>query len=70
MTGTPLADLWISSTAPEQPVFAYLEDVAPDGTVTVVSEGRQRASLRRVVRRPGRRSARPGDAAASRTTSR
>jgi putative CocE/NonD family hydrolase len=49
MTGTPLADLWISSTAPEQPVFAYLEDVAPDGTVTVVSEGRQRASLRKVV---------------------
>jgi putative CocE/NonD family hydrolase len=49
MTGTPLADLWISSTAPEQPVFAYLEDVAPDGAVTVISEGRQRASLRKVV---------------------
>ncbi|MBO9544990.1 CocE/NonD family hydrolase [Caulobacter sp.] len=49
MTGTPLADLWISSTQPEQPVFAYLEDVAPDGTVTVISEGRQRASLRKVV---------------------
>jgi putative CocE/NonD family hydrolase len=49
MTGTPLADFWISSTAPEQPVFAYLEDVAPDGAVTVVSEGRQRASLRKAV---------------------
>jgi putative CocE/NonD family hydrolase len=52
LTGTPLADLWISSAAPEQPVFAYLEDVAPDGTVTVVSEGRQRASLRKVVKAP------------------
>lgn len=52
MTGSPLADLWISSTAPEQAVFAYLEDVAPDGSVTVVSEGRQRASLRKVVAAP------------------
>lgn len=52
VTGNPLADLWISSTAPEQPVFAYLEDVAPDGTVTVISEGRQRASLRQVVEAP------------------
>ncbi len=52
MTGSPLADLWISSTAPEQPVFAYLEDIAPDGSVTVVSEGRQRASLRKVITAP------------------
>ncbi|WGM48125.1 Putative serine esterase [Brevundimonas sp. NIBR10] len=52
VTGNPIADLWISSTSPEQPVFAYLEDVAPDGTVTVVSEGRQRASLRHVVEAP------------------
>ncbi len=52
VTGNPLAELWISSTAPEQPVFAYLEDVAPDGTVTAISEGRQRASLRRVVEAP------------------
>lgn len=50
LTGTPIADLWISSTAPEQPVFAYLEDLAPDGTVTVISEGRQRVSLRKVVK--------------------
>jgi putative CocE/NonD family hydrolase len=50
LTGTPLADLWISSTATEQTVFAYLEDVSPDGAVTVVSEGRQRASLRKVVK--------------------
>jgi putative CocE/NonD family hydrolase len=52
LTGTPVADLWISSTAPEQPVFAYLEDVAPDGAVTVISEGRQRVSLRKVVKAP------------------
>lgn len=52
VTGDPVIDLWISSTAPEQPVFAYLEDVAPDGAITVVSEGRQRASLRKVVAAP------------------
>ena len=52
VTGDPIIDLWISSTAPEQAVFAYLEDVAPDGTITVISEGRQRASLRKVVDAP------------------
>ncbi|MFC3068889.1 CocE/NonD family hydrolase [Phenylobacterium soli] len=48
ITGHPLADLWITSTAPEADVFAYLEDVAPDGTVTVITDGRQRASLRKL----------------------
>ena len=52
VTGNPIVDLWISSNAPEQAVFAYLEDVAPDGTITVISEGRQRASLRKVVDAP------------------
>ena len=52
VTGNPLIDLWISSNAPEQPVFAYLEDVSPDGAITVISEGRQRASLRKVVDAP------------------
>ncbi len=52
VTGNPVIDVWVSSNAPEQPVFAYLEDVAPDGTITVISDGRQRASLRQVVRAP------------------
>jgi predicted acyl esterase len=33
-------------------VFAYLEDVAPDGTVTQVTEGRLRASLRSLADAP------------------
>jgi putative CocE/NonD family hydrolase len=46
LTGFPVADLWVSSTAIDGPLFAYLEDVAPDGSITMVSEGRLRASLR------------------------
>ncbi|MET0337020.1 MAG: CocE/NonD family hydrolase [Caulobacter sp.] len=52
VTGLPMADLWVSSDAPEQAVFATLEDVAPDGTAVVVTEGRQRASLRKAVKAP------------------
>ena len=47
ITGHPIADLWISSSTPDARVFAYLEEVAPDGGVTVVTEGRLQASLRR-----------------------
>ncbi|HSX57421.1 MAG TPA: CocE/NonD family hydrolase [Sphingomonas sp.] len=47
ITGHPLADLWVVSDAPDEHVFAYLEDVAPDGTVTVVTEGRLKASIRK-----------------------
>lgn len=52
VTGLPITDLWVSSNAPEQAVFATLEDVAPDGTAVVVTEGRQRASLRKAVKAP------------------
>jgi len=52
LTGHPLATLWISSAQPDQAVFAYLEDVAPDGRATVVSEGRLKASLRALHRPP------------------
>jgi putative CocE/NonD family hydrolase len=48
VTGHPIADLWITSTASEANVFAYLEDVAPDGTVEVVADGRLRASMRKL----------------------
>lgn len=48
VTGHAIADLWVSSTAKDANIFAYLEDVAPDGSVTVVADGRQRASLARV----------------------
>lgn len=48
ITGHPLVDLWIVSDAPDEHVFAYLEEVAPDGKVTIVTEGRLKASLRSV----------------------
>ena len=52
VTGFPVADLWVSSTATDGPLFAYLEDVAPDGSITMVSEGRMKASLRTLGKPP------------------
>lgn len=52
VTGHPLAQLWIASTAADQNVFVYLEDVAPDGTVRVITDGRLKASLRTTHRPP------------------
>jgi putative CocE/NonD family hydrolase len=52
MTGIPLADLWVSSTTSDGPLFAYLEDVAPDGAITMVSEGRLKASMRALAKPP------------------
>ncbi|MCD2322851.1 CocE/NonD family hydrolase [Sphingomonas sp. IC-56] len=52
ITGHPTVDLWIVSDAPDEHVFAYLEDVAPDGKVTVVTEGRLKASIRKVTPAP------------------
>ena len=52
ITGHPLADLWIVSDAPDEHVFAYLEDVSPDGKVTVVTEGRLKASIRKTSAAP------------------
>ncbi len=46
LTGHPILHLWVSSSAPEANFFAYLEDVAPDGKVQVVTDGRLKGSLR------------------------
>lgn len=46
VTGHAIAQLWVASSQPDQAVFLYLEDLAPDGTATVVTEGRLKASLR------------------------
>lgn len=46
VTGSPVVEVWISADTKDAHVFAYLEDVAPDGTVRVVTEGRLKASLR------------------------
>ena len=47
VTGHPVMNLWMSSTTDDANIFAYLEDVAPNGNVTVVTEGRLKASLRK-----------------------
>lgn len=47
-TGTPVARLWVSADARDENVFAILEDVAPDGRSTYVTDGRLRASWRKV----------------------
>ncbi|SFC92430.1 CocE/NonD family hydrolase [Massilia yuzhufengensis] len=52
VTGFPVADLWVSSTATDGPLFAYLEDIAPGGAITMVSEGRLKASLRTLGKAP------------------
>ncbi len=52
LTGHPIADLSIASDAADTNVFVYLEDLAPDGSVTSITDGRQRASLRKVADAP------------------
>jgi uncharacterized protein len=46
LTGTPVVDLTVTVDRPDAHVFAHLEDVAPDGSTTVITEGRQQVSLR------------------------
>jgi uncharacterized protein len=52
VTGSGVADLWISADARDANLFAYLEDVAPDGSVRMVTEGRLKASLRSTAEAP------------------
>ena len=52
VTGHPIVSLWMSSNNPDQNVFAYLEDVAPDGTSRMVTDGRLKARLRAQARPP------------------
>jgi predicted acyl esterase len=52
MTGHGIADVWISAPTPDANVFLYVEDVAPDGKVRVVTEGRLKASLRKLGQSP------------------
>jgi putative CocE/NonD family hydrolase len=52
VTGSPVVDLWAAADAPDANLFAYLEDVAPDGAVRVVTEGRLKASVRQVAAAP------------------
>jgi putative CocE/NonD family hydrolase len=47
VTGHPLVELVVSSSAPESDVYVYLEDVAPDGSALLVTEGQLRANFHR-----------------------
>jgi len=42
ITGVPVVDLFVRSSHPDGGVIAYLEMVAPDGAVTVITEGQLR----------------------------
>jgi uncharacterized protein len=46
VTGTPVVSLRIASTARDGAFFGYLEDIAPNGRVTYVTEGELRGSSR------------------------
>jgi uncharacterized protein len=45
VTGHPIVDFWVSSTAPDGDFFVYLEDVTPDGKSVLVTEMPQRAGF-------------------------
>jgi putative CocE/NonD family hydrolase len=46
LTGHPVLHLWISSTSGNMNFFAYLEDVAPDCKISIITDGRLKGSLR------------------------
>ncbi len=48
ITGHPAITLWVASSAGDGQFFAYLEEVAPDGTVRYITEGQLRARHRKV----------------------
>lgn len=53
ITGSPLVQLYAASTHEDGAIIAYLEAVAPDGAVTMITEGELRLIHRRVSpRRP------------------
>ncbi len=52
LTGTVVASLWLTSDRSDGALHAYLEDVAPDGTVRYLSEGVLRLEHRRVADGP------------------
>jgi hypothetical protein len=48
ITGHPIVRIELGASAASTDVYAYLEDVAPDGTSLLVSEGQLRASYHRL----------------------
>jgi len=52
ITGHPLVTLFVRSTRGDGAFIVYLEDVAPDGRVTYITEGQLRAVMRRTTDEP------------------
>jgi putative CocE/NonD family hydrolase len=52
VTGHPVVVLFVSSADDDAHLFAYLEDVSPDGSVAYVTEGQLRLLHRRLARPP------------------
>lgn len=52
VTGHPVVHIWLTSSAPDVDIFAYLEDVRADGSVHYVTEGKLRASHRALADPP------------------
>lgn len=54
VTGNPIVSLKVAADRSDVSLFGYLEDVAPDGSISVVTEGRQRLGLRALTQAPWR----------------
>ena len=52
VAGHPIIHIWLSVDAHDLDVFAYLEDVDPEGNSSYVTEGNLRASQRALTRAP------------------
>ncbi|MES2639523.1 MAG: CocE/NonD family hydrolase [Myxococcota bacterium] len=52
VVGHPVAHVWVSSSAEDLDLFAFLEEVGPDGAVRYASEGVLRASHRALATPP------------------
>jgi len=52
VTGDPIVHLWITCSTSDVDLFAYLEEVLPDGTSQYVTEGQLRASHRALATAP------------------
>lgn len=50
ITGNPKVELYISADAKDAQLFIYLEEVAPNGEVTYITEGQFRAKHRKIIK--------------------
>ena len=53
LTGSPVAELHVASTREDGAFFVYLDDIAPDGAVTYLTEGVLRGIFHKTSSRPG-----------------